>query len=199
MPDNRREFLAKMLAIVPASIVGRGFMKSANVPKAVAKIDTPIVLSDHAHKLPQGWHLYEIGGQCLFPMYGGNGGLCTRQVAYLVRRQRERLSPVLHYNVDGGPMGRGIPEIWEDYYQCIPIEFNDEQFIAMDYGLDGATELINKKIAYAIAHRAPRRASMNGGCLPRVSQEEREHEALYFSGKLFGHLTGVYPQLTWNA
>lgn len=212
--DNRREFLQRALALIPASIIGRGFLKSANVPKAVKKSDTPFVeprfLS--ATNFPDGWHLYETCGQSLFPMYGASGGLCTQTMAYLLRKK-----PIIRNYADlpfdeRWKLGRRSGTYAEYVWQCIPLEFSDLEFIATDYDEQGLKRLINLKIAYAIKNRTPQPINMNGGNFPRVTTEEREREAVYFRGviekrgylepmkppenlDLYAHLTGVYPRL----
>lgn len=214
MPDNRREFLAKMLALVPASIVGRGFLKSANVARAAhstARLPTSGIAKDGTNRA-DGWHLYEQCGQSLFPVYGGSGGLCTSIMAYLVRKHPHPWK----ITGDGGDMAREIEE-GRKWSECIPIEFTDHEFFIADYDFDHVKRHINEKIRYAIKYRKPQPINMDGGNFPRVSFEERQIEAAYFNGrnwsgqqyadrafqsidypenfKLAEHLTGVVPRL----
>ena len=224
MPDNRREFLQRMLAVVPASIIGRGFLKSKNVPNAVYASDTPIVFADNLRpsdlsRFPDGWHLYESCGQSMFQVYGASGGLCTQSMAYLVRKKpvMRNSGRLYMYDVDGGDLGRGSGTYWEYEWECIPLEFSDLQFIAVDFDEAAVKRLINLKIEYAIKYRKPTVVNLDGGNFPRVTERERALEAVYFNGlrfrgqqyvdhnlhpidypdnlKLAEHLTGVIPTL----
>jgi hypothetical protein len=208
--SDRREFLQRMLALVPASIIGRGFLKSKNVANAVKQIDIPIVVEPKllsAIDYPGGWHLYETCGQSLFPLYGMSGGSCTQMMAYLMRKV-----PVIRNYADLAfddrvRLGRVSGSYTEIGWECIPLEFRDLDFMAVDYDEDAVKRLINAKIAYAIKYRKPQPINMNGGNLPRVSIEERTAEAKHFGNfeialleeplnrELAGHLTGVIPRL----
>lgn len=202
MPDNRREFLQKMLAIVPASIIGRGMLKSANVPKALDKCDTPRVVSERVSgRLPDGWHLYESCGQCLFPLYGMSGGVSTSCMAYLVREQiANRADMVGRYDYEhewlrGGPIS-GTMRCWE----VIPLEFTDLEFVATNYEEAAMIRLINAKIYYAMKLRKPTLVNPDGGNMPRVPYVERQAEQKWFEKHrtkfndiIADHLRGVYP------
>ncbi len=135
-----------MLALVPASIIGRGFFKSANVPAAVRKADVASITAETLrHEITGGWHLYEVGGQSLFPVYGCNGGLCTRSMCWLVRQVKSGFIP---------------------YWESIPVEFNDLTFIAVGFDESAVKRIINTKIAEAIKNGKPVRVNMDGGNLP---------------------------------
>jgi hypothetical protein len=184
---NRREFLKRCLALVPASIVGRGFLKSANVPKAahaIASLPTTGI-DENGLNRADGWHLYESNGQSMFQSFGESGGVCTKTIAYLVRKKAVmRGSGRLYmYDVDGGDLGRGSGTCWEYEREVIPLEFTDLEFIATDYDEEAVKRLINLKIEYAIKHRKPRPVNLDGGNLPQVSMAEREAEAAYFSAR----------------
>ena len=182
---DRREFLQRMLALVPASIIGRGFLKSANVPKVVQSIASapPTGIAEDGTNRAEGWHLYESCGQSMFQVYGESGGLCAKLVAYLVRKKpiRRSYGRVHHYNVDGGDMGRGSGSYTEYEWECIPLEFNDLHFIAVDFDEAAVKRLINAEIAWAIKNRKPRTVNLDGGNLPRVTPEEREIEKAWMT------------------
>lgn len=191
-----------MLALVPASIVGRGFLKSSNVPKALAKSNTPVVQPKllSAKDFPDGWHLYESCGQSIFTVYGMSGGISAGYVAYLIRKAPvlRNVAENLHFSHS---LGRTSGTYWDFKCQCIPIEFNDLNFISVDYDQGLLTELMNEKIRYAIANRKPRPFSLNGGDMGLVTPEERAHEAAHFAtyihdrlSELADHLAGIYPQ-----
>ena len=199
MPNNRREFLQKILALVPASIIGRGFLKSANVPKALRKSGTPLVMAESVNgEIPDGWHLYELCGQSIFPFYGASGGLCTQFMAYLVRRKPITRN-VSSLSFDDRLMLGRSSGVYADYdWECIPLEFTDMNFIAVDRNEEAVKGLINAKIAYAIQNRTPQRINMDGGNFPRAPQAERDAESAWFQREINRLLPGAFPSL-WGA
>jgi hypothetical protein len=187
-----------MLALVPATIVGRGFMKSANIPNAVRRAGYPIPVKDNLTEesmLVDGWHLYESCGQPMFQLYGASGDICAPLVAYLVRKKPvQRNYAALPFN-DRINLGRVSGTYWEYEWECIPLEFNDLDCIAVDDSEEEVRKLINWKIAYAIKYRKPQPFNMNGGEFPTVTPDERADEYGLLQKEINRHLTGVYPAL----
>lgn len=137
-----------MLVAAATLSVGRAFADSENVPAAVKQAES---------SLPYGWHLYEIGGQSLFSIYGMSGGISMRQVAYLVR--------------DAG----------QAKIECLPVEFNDVAFMAVNYDPKAVQGIIRASIERAITTRKPRLVDPNTGELGLLTQEEREAENKFYS------------------
>lgn len=206
---TRREFLQRALALVPASIIGRGFLNSKRVPETVQKLDLPIASLEGHRSLSDGWHLYESCGQSLFEVYGASGGLCCSFVAYLIRKM-----PVTR-NVADLPfhdrlhLGRASGVYTDVAWEVIPLEFNDIELAAADYDEATVRNLINLKIEWALKNRKPRKFNPEGGDMGVLTREEREAERADLEGiitkrgllgppvnlELARHLTGVIPSL----
>lgn len=186
-----------MLALVPASIIGRGYAKSANVQAAIEKIDTPIAVEDSitpANSL-HGWHLYEIGGQPLFAVYAASGGLSVRYMAYLVRWTLVLVESghLSQYNADGGDLGHGTGAYWARRREVIPMEFSYLDFLAVAWDVEAVKKILNAKIKWALKNRKPRIIDEHGD-MGVTTPEEREQEAAWMRAEAAKHTTGFFPK-----
>lgn len=133
---SRRELLQSLLVCLPASVIGRGFEGSKNLAPALDSIAESLKL------LPGGWHLYEVGGQSLFAMYGVGGSITTSQVCYLVRETRP------------------------NKFEAMAVEFPEIAFLAVGYKPEAVQRLMESRILETIARGKPTRIDLNGGELP---------------------------------
>ena len=64
--SDRRQFLQNALTIMAGAAI---------IPPFFPKME----------EVPDGWEIYELAGQRIFPVYGISGGLASRWIFYLVR------------------------------------------------------------------------------------------------------------------
>lgn len=108
-------------------------------PFAHGRLDLLITLLANKPVLPEGWTLYQMAGQSLFPIYVVSGVLSSRLICYLLRE------------VNGK-------------YFSLPIQFTLLE-IEATHGAEALTRLIDYKFNKALLG-VPVEVDLNGGALP---------------------------------